>query len=204
MSYQNQQIFIFKKLEPDKLIHQVIKLLISSLKRKQSHENLTISVSRNCPFKRILNDPSQQPVVMATMPNLKGLLGDSGRPLFILPQRVKLCKGGQKGQKTQSTEKKEKRKRGKKFLCVCVCVHLWILHQLCWTWTSAWWLFSFLHWHWPPTQLLLLLWGFPRSAICQTRLVSRRPSPLFVLQRNNRNKTTSYNRDRQGNSIVDT
>ncbi len=56
---------------------------------------------------------------MATVPNLKGLLGDGGRPLFILPQRVKLWKGEQKGQKTETKKKEEK---GDKKVCVCVCV----------------------------------------------------------------------------------
>lgn len=53
---------------------------------------------------------------MATVPNLKGFLSDSGSPLFILPQRVKLWKGEQKGQKRNE---KEKEKREKKRECVC-------------------------------------------------------------------------------------
>lgn len=39
---------------------------------------------------RILYDAGQQPVVMATVPNLKCFLGDGGGSLFVLPQRVKL------------------------------------------------------------------------------------------------------------------
>lgn len=39
---------------------------------------------------RILYDASQQPVVMATVPNLKCFLRDGGSSLFVLPQRVKL------------------------------------------------------------------------------------------------------------------
>lgn len=40
--------------------------------------------------RRILDDASEKPVVMAAMPNLKGLLGDGGCPLLVLPQGVKL------------------------------------------------------------------------------------------------------------------
>lgn len=47
---------------------------------------------------------------MATVPDLKGFLGDSGSPLFILPQRVKLWKGEQKGQDTEMKEKKNEKR----------------------------------------------------------------------------------------------
>ena len=40
---------------------------------------------------RILYDARQQPVVMATVPDLKGLLGDGGGALLVLPQGVELC-----------------------------------------------------------------------------------------------------------------
>lgn len=53
------------------------------------------TLNNECLFERILYDPSQQPVVMATVPNLVGLLSDGGGPLFILPQGVKLW-GGEK------------------------------------------------------------------------------------------------------------
>lgn len=45
---------------------------------------------------RILYDASQQPVVMATVPDLIGLLGDGGGSLLILPQGVQLCRGEKK------------------------------------------------------------------------------------------------------------
>lgn len=63
-------------------------------------------------FERILYDPSQQPVVVATVPNLICLLGDGCGPLFILPQGVKLWKGGHEGQRERKETGKEKR-RGK-------------------------------------------------------------------------------------------
>lgn len=45
---------------------------------------------------RILDDASQQPVVMPTVPNLVSLFGDSRSPLLILPQRVQLWRVGEK------------------------------------------------------------------------------------------------------------
>lgn len=60
-------------------------------------------LNNKCPCERILYDPSQQPVVMATVPNLVGFLRDGGGSLFILPQGVKLCRGEEEVRMGRST-----------------------------------------------------------------------------------------------------
>lgn len=47
---------------------------------------------------RILDDSCQEPVVMAPVPDLIGLLGNSSGSLFILPQGVQLYKEGKEKQ----------------------------------------------------------------------------------------------------------
>ena len=59
---------------------------------------------------RILYDASQQPVVMATVPDFKGLFGHCGRPLLVLPQRVKFWSESESESESEreSTKKEHK------------------------------------------------------------------------------------------------
>lgn len=54
---------------------------------------------------RILYDASQQPVVMATVPDLKCLLGDGRCPLLVLPQRVELWREREMLRETENEQR---------------------------------------------------------------------------------------------------
>lgn len=65
---------------------------------------------------RILYDSSQQPVVMAAVPNLIGLLSDGGGPLFVLPQGVKLW-GGKEGREVKTGRNKAEKQGRERRKC---------------------------------------------------------------------------------------